>query len=103
MQRHDTYTILGIAFLYVGRYGGDFLEKYGSRYSNIQVFCLLFLFFSFLGHWKGIKSQEFIMSIILYIYYELTNSKLTINAQRRNNTKCGTALANYYSIKAYEA
>jgi hypothetical protein len=29
MQRHGTYTILGIAFFYVGRYGGDFAEKYG--------------------------------------------------------------------------
>jgi hypothetical protein len=54
MQRHGTDTILGIAFCYVGRYGGDFAEKYGSRYLDIQVFCLLF--FSFLGHWKGIKS-----------------------------------------------
>jgi hypothetical protein len=27
-------------FFYVDRYGGDFV--YGSRYSDIQVFCLLF-------------------------------------------------------------
>jgi hypothetical protein len=26
--RHDTYTILGIKFCYIGRYGGDFVEKY---------------------------------------------------------------------------
>jgi hypothetical protein len=31
------------------------VEKYGSRYLDIQVFCLLFLFLFFLGHWKGIK------------------------------------------------
>jgi hypothetical protein len=24
-------------FCYVGRYGGDFVEKYGSRYLDIQV------------------------------------------------------------------
>jgi hypothetical protein len=30
MQRHDTYIILGIAFCYVGRYGGYFVEKYGD-------------------------------------------------------------------------
>jgi hypothetical protein len=57
MKRHGTYTILGIAFFYVGRYGGDFVDKYGSRYLDIQVFCLLFSFpfFPFVGHWKGIK------------------------------------------------
>jgi hypothetical protein len=50
MQRHGTYTILGIAFFfYIGRYGGDFVEKYGSRYLDIQVFAYVFLSFSFIG------------------------------------------------------
>jgi hypothetical protein len=35
---------------------------------DIQVFRLLFLFLSFLGHWKDIMSQAFIMSIMLHIY-----------------------------------
>jgi hypothetical protein len=32
MKRLGTYTILGIAFCYIGRYGGDFVKKYGSRF-----------------------------------------------------------------------
>jgi hypothetical protein len=35
--------ILELAFFfYVGSYGGDFAEKYGSRYLDIQVFACLF-------------------------------------------------------------
>jgi hypothetical protein len=30
MERLGIYTILGIAFCYIGRYGGDFVKKYGS-------------------------------------------------------------------------
>jgi hypothetical protein len=68
MQIHGTYAILEIAFCYIGRYGGDFVEKYGSRYLDIQVFACVFLSFSFLGHWKGMMSQACIMSIMLHIY-----------------------------------
>jgi hypothetical protein len=32
MQRHDIYNILGIAFFYLGRYGGDLMEKFCSRF-----------------------------------------------------------------------
>jgi hypothetical protein len=33
------------------------VEKYGSRFSDIQVFAYFFFsfVFSFLGHWKGLK------------------------------------------------
>jgi hypothetical protein len=41
MQRHVTYTILGIAFFYIGRYGGDFVEKYGSRYLDTTSLCYM--------------------------------------------------------------
>jgi hypothetical protein len=50
---HRYYTWIAL-LLYVDRYGGDFAEKYGSRYLDIQVFA----FFSFLGHWKGIKDTS---------------------------------------------
>jgi hypothetical protein len=44
MQRHDTYSILGIAFFYVGRYGGYFVEKYGSRFLDTTILACVFLF-----------------------------------------------------------
>jgi hypothetical protein len=40
-------TILGIAFCYIGRYGGDFVEKYGSRFLDTTSLCLFFSFFLF--------------------------------------------------------
>jgi hypothetical protein len=46
MQRSDTYTILGIAFCYIGRYGGDFVEKYGSIFLDTTSLCLCFSFVS---------------------------------------------------------
>jgi hypothetical protein len=46
MQKPGTYTILGIAIcFYIGKNSGDFVEKYGSRYLDIQAFAC-FLFFS---------------------------------------------------------
>jgi hypothetical protein len=47
MQRHGTYTILVIAFFYIGRYGGDFVEKFGSKFLNTTSLCLCFHFFLF--------------------------------------------------------
>jgi hypothetical protein len=41
------YTILGIAFCYIGRYGGDFLENFGSRFLDTTSLCLCFSFFFF--------------------------------------------------------
>jgi hypothetical protein len=49
MQRHGIYTILGIAFCYIGRYGGDFVEKFGSRFMDTTSLCLCAFYFSFLG------------------------------------------------------
>jgi hypothetical protein len=47
--KHDTYNILGIAFCYIGRYGGDYMEKFGSRFMDTTSFCLCVFLFSFLG------------------------------------------------------
>jgi hypothetical protein len=60
---------LGIAFCYIGRYGGDFVEKFRSRLMDTTKSLLVcFFFFSFLGQWKGIKSQACIVYIMLHIY-----------------------------------
>jgi hypothetical protein len=47
MQRHGIYTIFGIAFCYIGRYGGDFVEKFGSRFMDTNKSLLMCLFFFF--------------------------------------------------------
>jgi hypothetical protein len=39
--------ILGIAFCYIGRYGEDFVEKFGSRFLDTIGLCLCFSFLFF--------------------------------------------------------
>jgi hypothetical protein len=52
MQSHGTYTILGIAFFYIRRHGGDlcgevWLKVFG--YNNSLLVFSLFLFFLAFG------------------------------------------------------
>jgi hypothetical protein len=49
MKRHGTYTILGIAFSYIGRYGGDFMEKFGSRFMDNKYLLVCFFLFLLFG------------------------------------------------------
>jgi hypothetical protein len=74
MQRHGIYTILGIAFCYIGRYGGDFVEKYGSAYLDTTCLCLCFSFFSWLLERYNVTSMHNVHNTTHLLINKVTQS-----------------------------
>jgi hypothetical protein len=74
MQRYDTYTILGIAFFYIGRYGGDFMEKYGTRYLYTTSLSLCFSFFSWPFERYNITSRHNVHNATHILMNKVTQS-----------------------------